>query len=283
VQAAVRRRLRSELAPLVAELVQAPDASIALQPDGRLVWTHVRADGPATEFALGRMTSGPVTLEPKVSLARLDLLDAADREKVRVRLTRWRDAWVAALFAPLERPAAAKLGPAGRGLVHALRMGLGSVDREEVEDVVGALRPDDRALLAKLDVRIGTFTVFVQSLLRQEPLKTRAALWSLAHGRFPLLDPPADGRATYRLTGAGRDSARSIGFRVVGGLAVRVDLLEKVGAEVRAMARTPSPKSTEVLTSWLGCTPVEAIAVVRALGFQVRGQPEGPVQLRRAR
>jgi ATP-dependent RNA helicase SUPV3L1/SUV3 len=105
-------------------------------------------------------------------------------------------------------------------------------------------------------------------------------------GRTPLIEPPPDGRPTLRPTGdvGGRDGVKVLGYRVVGGLAVRVDVLEKVGAEVRAMARANEPRTTELLTSWLGCTAEEALAVVRALGFQVRTQPEsGMVRLRRAR
>ncbi|MEQ1569866.1 MAG: helicase-related protein [Myxococcota bacterium] len=274
VQAAVRRRLRAELLPVVDDLVAATDDAILLGPDGRLSFGSL---------VLARATAGPTVLEPKITLGRLDLLDPPDRERIRVRLQRWREAVVAELFAPLDRPAATKLGPAGRGLVHTLRGALGTIDREEVEDLVSSLRPDDRGLLAKLDVRIGTFTVYVQSLLRQQPMAVRAALWSIARGRFPMLEPPGDGRPTFRPTGAGRDGWRALGYRVIGGLAIRADQREKVGAEVRAMARTSEPRSVDVLTSWLGCTADEALAVVRALGFQIRSEPEGRIRLRRAR
>jgi ATP-dependent RNA helicase SUPV3L1/SUV3 len=273
-QAAIRRRLTALAAPRVQALEEAPDEAITLDAQGRIVFE---------DTVLGRLAAGPSLLEPKVVLGRMDLLDSSDRERIRVHLERWRERWVAALFAPLERPAAAKLGPSGKGLVYAVRAGLGTVDHEEVAQLLDELRPDEKVHLAKLDLRLGTYTVYVQSLLRLGPMRHRAALWSVAHGRTPLLEPPPDGRSALRPTGYGRDGLKALGYRVVGGIAIRADMLEKVGAHVRKMARAGEPHSVEALLSWLGCTREDALNIVRELGFQVRSQPDGQVRLRRQR
>jgi hypothetical protein len=56
-----------------------------------------------------------------------------------------------------------------------------------------------------------------------------------------------------------------------------------VSAEVRAMARADRPHPLDRLTSWLGASREQALAVARALGFQVRAEQDGTVRVRRAR
>jgi ATP-dependent RNA helicase SUPV3L1/SUV3 len=273
-EAAIRRRLRELVQDGVEALVTGPDDAVTLDEQARLV---------AGGVALGRLGAGPSPLEPKVVLGRLDLLEAPERERVRVRLEQWRDRYVQGLFAPIERRPAERLSSSAKGLLYAVRTGLGAVDRDEVAALLEGLPKEDRAELAKLDVRIGTRSVYVQSMLRQEPMRVRGALWSVAHAHLPVVAPPVDGRAVLPPDDAPAGALRAMGYRVVGGVAVRVDVLEKVGAEVRAMARARRPHGLERLTSWLGATKDHAVAVARGLGFQVRAQDDGRVLVRRAR
>ncbi len=270
---AVRRRLRSDLLPVLQEIESGPDEGVAFDPDAQLRW------GP---YVLGRWTAGPDLLEPKVILGRWELLEPAERERLRARLVAWKDRAVKGLFAPLQRPPAAGLEPAGKGLVHALQRALGAVDRDAVEDLVRALGDDDRKILAKLDVRLGVHTVFVQSMLRPRPMALRGALWSLLAGRRPFVTPPPEGRTSAPAAGTPELAWRAMGMRVVGPLAVRADVLEQVSAELRTQSRRPAPSAEKVM-SRLGCTAAEVEAVARALGYRWRRAEDGSETLRRAR
>jgi ATP-dependent RNA helicase SUPV3L1/SUV3 len=197
---------------------------------------------------------------------------------VRRRLGRWRDARVDALFASLDRGPVQALSPAGRGLVHALRSGLGTVDRDEVAENVAALTDADRKALARLDVRLGAHSVYVQSLLKRKAMEIRGALWSVHAGVRPLAVPPADGRPALRPEGDWR-ALKAMGYRGVGGMAVRADVLEAVSADLRKLARRPGPAALDAVLSRLGCTRDEVIAVVRGLGFRVRRDADGQVRV----
>ncbi len=262
---AVRRRLRSDLLPALLEIESAPDDAIGFDPDGALRFG---------DLALGRWTGGPDVLEPKVVLGRWDLLEPPERERLRVRLSAWRDRTVRGLFAPLARPPAATLSPAGKGLVHALHRGLGAIPRDEVDDLVRGLSDDDRKTLAKLDVRLGLHSVYVQSLLRPRPMALRGALWSLAAGRRPFVGPPPEGRTSAPVAGTPDPAWRAMGFWPTGPLAVRADVLEQVSADLRALSRAPSP-SVERVMSRLGCTPEDVDGVARALGYRWRRGGDG--------
>ncbi len=261
---AVRARLRTRVLERLRHLLEAPHAAIELAEDASL-----RFDGDA----LGRIEAGPDLLEPKVAASRLDLLDADERDRVRQRLERWRDELVSGLFAPLDRPAAEALSPAARGLVYALRKGLGTVDALEVADNVAALGPDDRKGLARLDVRFGHRVIYVQSLFRREAQVTRAALYAVA-ARTPVRPPPAEGRPALPFAGEDVDLLRLLGYRRAGRLAVRADLLERVVGEVRRARGKPGPEVVEKLCSWLGASRDDVALVVRDLSPRGRaGRP----------
>ena len=270
VERAVRRRIRTRVLEQLHAFVQAPDATVVLNEEGRLSF-----DGAP----LARLEPGPSPLEPKVVLQRLELLEAEERERIRRRLDRWRDGWVERLFAPLEE-APESLSPAARGLLYAVRAGLGTADRTEIDENVRSLTKGDRKALAKLDVRLGTQTVYVASLLRPEAQRQRAQLWSVYRDLRPLAEPPADGRPT--LPGKAMDAAlaRALGYRLVGGLHVRADVLERVAADARRRARQRRPERIETVMSWLGASHDDAVRVLADLGFRVQRRPDGLVSLR---
>jgi len=270
---AVRRRLRSDLLPLLQEIESGRDEAITFDDAGQLRF------GP---HVLGRWTAGPDTLEPKVALARWELLEPGEREALRARLAGWRDRSVKGLFAVLQRAPVKGLAPAGKGLVHALTRGLGSVDAIGVEDLVAGLTDDDRRTLAKLDVRFGVHTVYVASMLRARPMALRGALWSLFAGRRPLVVPPPEGRTSVTPAGIPELAWRAMGFRVIGPLAIRVDILEQVSNELRTQSRRGRPEP-ERLMSRLGCGAEEVEGVARALGYRWRAPAEGEGSVRRAR
>jgi ATP-dependent RNA helicase SUPV3L1/SUV3 len=204
---AVRRRLRSDLLPLLGEIEAGPDEAITFDAQGGLRWG---------ELQLGRWTAGPDLLEPKLILSRFELFEPAERERLRARLTAWRDRTLRGLFAALHRGPREGLTPAGRGLTHAVERGLGAVPRVDVDDLVARLTDADRKALARLDLRVGLHTVYVASLLRPRPMALRGALWSLAAGRRPLVGPPPEGRTSAPADTAPEPAWRAMGFRVVG-------------------------------------------------------------------
>jgi ATP-dependent RNA helicase SUPV3L1/SUV3 len=268
--AAIRRRLRTDAIGWLQALAEVDDEEIALDEQGRVSFAGA---------VLAHVEAGPSILEPKVVVHRLDLLEGGERERVRTRLDRWRYALVEHLFAPLARPAAGTLGAAGRGLLFAMRSALGTVERAEVEESVRALTPSERAALARLDVRLGTEVVYVQSLLKLERMKLRAALWSIARGVRPFAVPPADGRSTFDAAGVDRGLIAAMGYVERAGLAIRADVLERVAAEARSTARSRDGAPIERFASWLGCSLDQAARVLGALGWRLRTGDEGSILL----
>jgi ATP-dependent RNA helicase SUPV3L1/SUV3 len=257
----LRRALQPELESRVAALIAARDREIALATDGRLRWRG----GP-----LARIEGTDDLLVPRIRLRRLDMIEADDRRSVQERLDGWLRGQVAALLAPLGRPAAKQLGPAGRGLRFELERGLGSVRCRAVGDLVLGLTDDDRKAFARLDVRIGTETVYVQSLLKARWVKLRAALWC-AHTRVQEWPPLPDARTALTVDPqVPPEFYAAAGYALCGGVAVRADVLERLVAWLRRAARGDGPTAPEEPMSWLALGTDALDSVVAAVGYRIK-------------
>ncbi len=274
VASAVRNRMRTDVLKQLRALMEASDGAITLHADATLGFDGV---------VLGQLSAGRGVLEPKVVTRRADLLEAEERERVRVRLQRWRDRWVERLFSDLDRAHDMALSPAAKGLVYAVRSSLGTVPRAEVSDNLEALTKADRRALARLDVRLGTHSVYVASLLAPAAQRVRGALWCLAHGVKPLPEPPHDGAPSVEVAGQPAGLLEAMGMRVLGSRAVRADVVERLAADVRKRARQGRPAPVVDPMKWLATDAQGVVSVVRGLGFSAVLIPDGRLQVRKRR
>ena len=148
--AAANRVLRGEIAARASELAAAPDGEFALDRRARCCGAAARSGGSI---------AGESALEPRVESFAGDFSRPL-RESVRRRLAAfWRHG-----AAPPSGPAGAarhaELDGAARGLVFQLCEALGMLPARAVAAQCAALSGDDRKLLARLGVRLGTETVY---------------------------------------------------------------------------------------------------------------------------
>lgn len=256
---ALRRALAS-LADAVAaqtdRLETAPDDALALDDEHQVVWEGT---------PLARLDPGPDVFEPVVRLHRLELLDGAQKDRVRVRIARWVRGTVDRLLGALRHQG--DLPPTVRGLLYAIERGMGTVPAAEHRAAVRALTDAERKDLARRGVRLGRTSLYVTRTLKPAMVRIRARLWSIAHGIQPsrAVPPPS---ATARTADGDEAFWWAIGFPVVGGVAVRADVLETCAAELRREARDGPFALPERIVSRLAVDEDTARAFVRGLGYR---------------
>ena len=257
LRAAVRRALAPKLVQRLAKLERAADKAFALAPDGNLIW-----DGGV----VGRIAAGPTMIEPTVEVPENNMIEVAGRERVRRRLRRWLRDHLERVMAPLGQARAAELAGPARGLAYQVVEALGSVPRSAVSGLVDDLEPPDRKALARLGIRLGRDTVFMPAMLKGAALAARAQLWSVYHGT--MRDPPPPGRVSVPLDATlPPEFYGAVGYRIVGPLAIRVDILERLGVGLRRRARVgPFPADRELLTL-IGAQAKDFAGVLAALGY----------------
>jgi ATP-dependent RNA helicase SUPV3L1/SUV3 len=200
-----------------------------------------------------------------------ELLEGGEKERIRRRLAAWVKGAVQRVFAPLF--AAHEAAPRGavRGLVFQLAEGFGSLPRAAAAAQIEALTREDRRILARRGIVIGRESVFMPALLKPGALELRARLWAAQRGLTAPPPLPPAGRTWVRRQD--QDSApveflESLGYRVLGSIAVRADILERIAARAWALAKTGPFVPPSELLNLAGCGPSEMASVLAALGFE---------------
>ena len=210
---------------------------------------------------------------------RAPALEAAPRQRVAERLGRWLEGWIRRELGVLLRLREAAerggLSGAGRAVAYRLAEGQGVVGREEADGLVRDLTAADRKLLARLGVRLGLCHLFVPDLLKPAACVARARLLRVFLGRPVAPAPP--GRTVLRAPWpAPPDRLLSIGFAAFDGFALRVDMLERVAAAVRARARDAASFSVPAaMAAEAGLSREELGVLVPALGYRLAPPGDG--------
>ena len=268
---AAAQALSGEIASRAQRLVTAPDADISLSEHGRILW----AGHPVAELR----GSGNI-LAPRVELVAGDELNGPAREAVLARLEAWLKMHIANVLAPLVslRDATDVEGLA-RGIAFRLVENLGSLTRESIAEDVRALDQAARGQLRKHGVRFGAYSIFMPALLKPAPARLRLTLWALANAAGegePFENLPAP--PTPGLTSVPADPAapegfyETVGFRVCGTRAVRIDMLERVADLIRPVIAARTYNGGFVVTpdmmSLVGCSGEEFASLLRGLGYR---------------
>jgi ATP-dependent RNA helicase SUPV3L1/SUV3 len=259
---AARGALGAVVQARLEEVLAAGDEDFAFDDQGVIC---------AKGHPLGRLARGPALDQPQVLLHRHDLLDSAGRGRLHDRVVAFVRGWVGALLAPLDRVDEVHLKNAARAIRYHLREGLGLCWRRALGGELKSLTPMDRRNIARMDVRIGTTLVYVESMLKPDKVKDRALLYAAAHDLHPLPPLPTTGAVSIlppagMTTGAG-DWAFALGFVPAGPRAVRADLLERLLLKLRQLSQDGPFRTPPEMPSSLACSRAELHQMIEALGY----------------
>jgi ATP-dependent RNA helicase SUPV3L1/SUV3 len=277
--------LAKELGMRVRRVVAAKNDAFKLTRQGQVLWR---------EEEIARLEAGDDALKPTVSISADDHLPAADKEKVRDRLTSWLGELCAERLKPLlEITGAQDISGLARGIAFRLKEDFGVLRRESVSDEIRLLDQPARAQLRKYGVRFGAFNIYFPLLLKPASSELATVLWTLKHGAANGLDvaslpgPPRPGLTSLPADPAVPEAFyRVAGYHVCGPRAVRIDMLERLSDLIRPLVAwrsdpaSPAPpprgatgdggfRTTPEMMSILGCSAAELGNVLKVLGFRL--------------
>ncbi|HSS14687.1 MAG TPA: hypothetical protein VLL04_12385, partial [Rhizomicrobium sp.] len=266
LRAAALKGLESEIAARAAALAGAGDSAITLSEHGKLWWEGA---------IVGRLVAGPSPLAPGIEM----LADPhVKTDMLRAKLEGWVAARIAAKLGPLlalRDAAEARTGQQsaligqGRGIAHQLAENFAAMDRaalslpEKLGPLVRALRP--------FGVWFGRRMVYLPKLLRPDAAALLTLLWGVWTRKDAPPAPPAPGLTSFAVD-RGTDIAalHPAGFAVLGGRAIRFDMLERLEDELEQALAAGTDADTVMtkLVSLLGASKEESGAVIAALGWR---------------
>ena len=212
-----------------------------------------------------------------------EFLDGAQRERVRARLAKYVEGLVGkelAILSTIEAKAEAE--GALRGPAFQLREHLGLVPGNTNAEI----SQDLRQKLKAIGVRAGRFALFVPEALKPRAMALRAQLWAMSRNiDTPAL--PAPGLVALQLREARRGRGRTppppigwppgfaqtMGWLPAGPVLLRLDVAERIAAELGFLTRrAPAPPPPD-LASRLGVKADTLGAALTALGFRLLEAP----------
>jgi ATP-dependent RNA helicase SUPV3L1/SUV3 len=287
---AASKALAGEIEARADRFAEAPDAMIVLSNDGTVRWMG---------DPVAKLEAGDKLFDPRVRILSDEHLTGPARDKVDTRLRAWLKAYVVRLLGPLlQLEDSTELTGLARGIGFQIGEALGVLERSKVLNEVRSLDQDARGALRKAGIRFGAYHLYLPALLKPAPRVLATQLWALQNGG---LDQKGIDEIAH-LAQSGRTSIpvdpeisaglyRAAGFRVCGGRAVRVDILERLADLIRpAIAYRPGitpgePPAgaadgegfvpTVAMTSLVGCAGEDFAMILKSLGYVVDRRP-GP-------
>jgi ATP-dependent RNA helicase SUPV3L1/SUV3 len=292
LQAAAQKALAGEIDARATKLAAGADDQFALASDGTLRWLG---------DAVGKLTAADNVLEPRIRLVADDRLAGAARESVQARVDLWLKTHITKLLGPLfDLSKAEDITGIARGIAFQLVEALGVIDRQKIATEMKDLDQNSRASLRKYGVRFGAYHIYLPGLLKPAARALASLLWSLKHDSVDL----AALTSAQHLAGTGRtsfpadkaldrDAYRTLGYRLAGERAVRVDILERLADLIRpalswregsTLSKPPgafdgrSFTVTQAMTSLTGSAGEDFASILRALGYRMDRRPPLPPQ-----
>ncbi len=135
--------------------------------------------------------------------------------------------------------------------------------------------PGARAALKAIGVKAGRFGLFLPALLKPRAAAMRARLWGLHHGVAVPELPPPDVVSVARRQDWPAGFADAMGWLEAGPVLLRLDIAERVAAELAWAARRRATAMPGGLASRFSLRADLLPVVLRRLGFRV-GAGRGP-------
>ncbi|HTQ32822.1 MAG TPA: helicase-related protein [Stellaceae bacterium] len=265
---AANRVLRGEIAARAGQLSVAEDREFALDPIGNISWRG---------GLVGRIVAGDGPLAPRAEVTAGNFLEGTARDRVRQRLQVFVRGEVERRLKPLFVLRDLPLTGVARGLAFQLVDALGCLPVAEAGEQLRALDRASRRALARVGVRFGAESLYIEPLLGVESVRFRALLWAAAQGRaIPTLPGArAMGKALPADPALPASFYAALGRRVVCGLTLRPDRLERLAAAARERGRAGPFAADAELAALGGVTPADLRRLLLGLGYRATTRDDG--------
>jgi ATP-dependent RNA helicase SUPV3L1/SUV3 len=293
LQAAALKALAGEIDARAEKLSNAPDDQFVLASDGTLRWTG---------DAVAKLVAADSVLHPRIRIIADERLTGAPRDAVQTRLDLWLKTHIEKVLGPLfDLSKAEDVTGIARGIAFQLIEAMGVLERAKIAAEMKDLDQPSRASLRKYGVRFGAYHIFLPALLKPAArglasllmaLKNDNTDWAALTGAQHLA---ASGRTSFPADKAlNQDTYRTLGYKLAGDRAVRVDILERLADLIRpALSWRPgstgtkpagafdgrSFTATQAMTSLTGSAGEDFASILKALGYRMEKRPPLPVEV----
>ena len=147
--------------------------------------------------------------------------------------------------------------------------GLGSSEVKTIPFSLKNLTDEEKKIIAKLGLRIGTDIIYLPNMLKPKAISLRSILWSV-YNNVSAKVLPEPGRVNVSMDlDISNDFYKSIGFFPFKTIAIRVDILERLKAIIRNEAKENKFQINEAMLSIAGVSKEQMEEILVFLDYEV--------------
>ena len=246
------------------DILKAQPSQFSLSDAGEVLFQPL-LNNPVPGAPVAKLIKGENILQPKLEL----LTEVEGAEEF---LGNWLKVHIVEVLEPLitllDEQEGIEIKPYVKDIAAKVFQAMGILPREELQGLIAQLDADDRRVLRAKKIKLGPLLVFQPDLNKPAAVRLRALLYCLANDK-PLPAPvPKDGVVSQKIEAddIDKDFYQAIGYPVLGGRAIRIDMLDRVISAVYDNADKGQFKAQHQMAEWLGCGIEDLYAVLIEMG-----------------
>ena len=157
---------------------------------------------------------------------------------------------------------------AARGVAFQLIEGLGVLSKRTVKKQIRLLTENDYSTFRHNGIKMGRNEIFIPALLKPKRAAFTALLWAIFRELDKIPSPPMPGRVSIPISSGMHSTFYHVaGFRRIGPVLMRVDILERLSGQIRRRGSEGAFAVDAELLNLAGCTRAEMDGILNVLGY----------------
>ena len=258
IKKAARKGVGEELEKRVSQIID--NDEIHLNDECKIVWK---------ENIIARLKKGNNYLNPNIEILADDALDDLSRSKLERFLKNWMDKFIKETLHDLLN---LQLEPVKNKYIRALMFQLfennGVLKRETVNDIVTAIKTDERKKIWELGIKIGRYHIYLPKMLKPKAVALRISLWRLFFELKSNQMIPKSGLNYLSDKKYNKNFLLLCGFEKFKNHYVRIDILEKLFIKILNKTEKRKFKIDSEMMNLIGCNKEGFYSLMLSMNYK---------------
>ncbi len=259
---AARKTIGPELQKRIQMIIDT--GLLDLKSDFKVYWEN---------SSIGKLIPGKDYLTPNIELLVDDMLEKNQRDKLINFLEKWlKNKINTTLKSLFDLKNLEDKNSSIKALAYQLYENNGVLIRDQVSTYIQKLDQSDRKILRDLGVKFGRYHVFLNKLIKPEPVSLRTLLWKNHNQKFLNLEPP-----TFGLNFISNDKFKNKSFMLICGFEkfnnfyIRIDILERLFVKIinSKIGNLQEIKMVPEMLNLLGCSKDNFKQLLKIMSYKV--------------
>ncbi len=263
---AARQTIGPELEKRIQSIIET--GLIELNNDFKIYWNN---------FAIAKIIPGNDYLNPNLELIVDDILELEQRKKLNSYILKWlRNKIDTILQSLVDLKNLKDKHSSIKALAYQLYENNGVLKRENVSEYLKNLGQSERKILRDLGVKFGRYHVFLNKLIKPEPVTLRTLLWKNHNQKYFKLKPPTFGLNFIEDSNNNKNFMLLCGFEKFDNYFVRIDILERLFMKIMNAGSDDNKevKLVPEMLNLLGCSKDNFKKLIKKMNYKVSEKDE---------